>query len=242
MATLPTQLPSQLTSPSLPQVSPQLSPQIPQPPQSPQLPDLPKPKRRRVPLPTLPSATVASRPPKRRVSRPSPKPVLSREEKQKRKTAREKDKGRSLDDPEKGVQATQRCAHCKDRHLQCRVALDPVKFKSWKCGSCIASKIKCSFSIENPGCKFDPQSIKQNLSTPTTGEVVSSPTSQTHTSQTHSSSEEQVSEVWEKGVAGCSKLSAVQASLPNNYVGAMVDRSFRMRRQPSSPRHKILDV
>ncbi|KAI8625977.1 hypothetical protein F5Y19DRAFT_448526 [Xylariaceae sp. FL1651] len=87
--------------------------------------------------------------------------------KQKAKTHHEKSRGRELDDDTKGTDAEHRCGPCQDKHDKwsnrkckgaaptlCRVALDPKKFDSYKCGNCISGKVKCTFSAAHPGASY----------------------------------------------------------------------------------------
>ncbi|KAI3333698.1 hypothetical protein F4824DRAFT_512854 [Ustulina deusta] len=99
----------------------------------------------RVPLPVLQKLVL---PPE------DPLQLLARAAKQRLKTEKEKAKGESLKDPAIGVQAVKRCTRCADTHNRCLVARDPLKFGSFKCGHCISSKQKCSFSVENPGVPY----------------------------------------------------------------------------------------
>ncbi|GAW27364.1 hypothetical protein SAMD00023353_11800110 [Rosellinia necatrix] len=83
-----------------------------------------------------------------------------------RKTERERARGRELEDPTKGVEATTPCACCAAQHARwerqggsrggepeprCLVARHPGAYNSYKCARCIERKTRCSFSIDQPG-------------------------------------------------------------------------------------------
>ncbi|KAK5635381.1 hypothetical protein RRF57_011093 [Xylaria bambusicola] len=104
---------------------------------------------KRVPLPTLPS-----QPPP-----PAPSASERRKGRNRQKTAHEKQQGDKLKDDTIGIEADQPCDNCRKARgnsCPCRVARDPEKFNSWKCGHCIATKRKCSFSPDSPGVIFGP--------------------------------------------------------------------------------------
>ncbi|KAI1120447.1 hypothetical protein F5Y10DRAFT_289769 [Nemania abortiva] len=107
----------------------------------------------RKPLPGLPPHT----PPRRR---------------RRNTTEHEKARGRMLNDNKHGVDARQPCKCCKARYekcekqgtvpeLRCRVARNPKAFRGYKCGSCIISKGRCCFSVDNPGVPFEPERLEE---------------------------------------------------------------------------------
>ncbi|KAI1193313.1 hypothetical protein F5X97DRAFT_328681 [Nemania serpens] len=108
--------------------------------------------------------------------RPSPQPRRPRQRDHKAKTQHEKSRGKELETKFSGVDARSPCACCRRRldawakkggdessKPRCRVARDPDKFNSYKCGYCIGSKGKCSFSVNNPGVNFEPEKLDDTL-------------------------------------------------------------------------------
>ncbi|KAI1162124.1 hypothetical protein F5B18DRAFT_673882 [Nemania serpens] len=107
---------------------------------------------------------------------PLPHPSPPRRRDHRAKTQREKARGKRLEEAKIGVDAETPCACCR-RRLQrwsktrgdesskprCCVPRDPVAFDSYKCGYCIGSKGKCSFSVDNPGAKFEPETLHKTL-------------------------------------------------------------------------------
>jgi hypothetical protein len=82
-------------------------------------------------------------------------------------------KGRELDDDKVGVAVPTACKNCaglqanylkkpdgRDPPHPCRVAIDPLSFRSVKCGNCIASKRECCFKWDNPGIEYPPEKIQ----------------------------------------------------------------------------------
>ncbi|KAI1108298.1 hypothetical protein F5Y14DRAFT_459760 [Nemania sp. NC0429] len=135
------------------QLSPKLEPQ-PSPELSPQVPPNPQPQ----PQPQSVSTRPAGRD-------------------HRAKTERERKKGKDLENPESGVEATKPCACCSKRIAawaaakptdpatkpKCWVPRDPVKDKTYKCAHCISSKVKCSFTVDNPGTTYQPATLEKTL-------------------------------------------------------------------------------
>ncbi|TGJ82364.1 hypothetical protein E0Z10_g6399 [Xylaria hypoxylon] len=70
------------------------------------------------------------------------------------KTEKEKIRGDKLKEGNEGVDATTPCKRCSKLGKTCRVARDPSKFNTYKCGECIKGKCTCTFNIENPGIDY----------------------------------------------------------------------------------------
>ncbi|KAI0973336.1 hypothetical protein F4678DRAFT_459468 [Xylaria arbuscula] len=108
-------------------------------------PSTPAVRHTRVPLPVLSPSPTSRKPSCRSLQ----------VEKQRKKTENERTKGLKLNDDLYGADPVRRCASCEGKNVRCRVAREPGEFKSYKCGHCISSKLKCSFSHEHPGIPYD---------------------------------------------------------------------------------------
>ncbi|KAI1181669.1 hypothetical protein F5B17DRAFT_451429 [Nemania serpens] len=110
------------------------------------------------------------------IPQPQPQPRPPRQRDHRAKTQYEKERGERLDNDFIGVDADTPCACCQKRlasrskthgpeapRQRCRVPRNPRIFKSYKCGYCIGSKGRCSFSNENPGVKYEPESLQRTL-------------------------------------------------------------------------------